>query len=1055
MRYGILGPVVIWAGDRALSVERPLRRAVLAYLLLHANRVVSLERLIDAVWGATMPASASAQIRSAVFRIRQALREAELADALATHSAGYLFAVEPGLLDLDVFEAHVARARAAMCDGRHPAATDALREALLLCRGPALSGTAAEFVDATRARLHDQRLGAHEDLMECELALGRHAEVLAQLQALVGAHPLRERLSAQLMLALYRGGRQADALAAFHLLRGRLAEQLGVDPGREVSRLYEAIVRADHALDRPPAATPRPAVATYRPAVAAQLPPPVADFTGRADELDALDAMVNGGPTARAVVICAIAGTAGVGKTALAVSWGHRVRHRFPDGQLFVNLRGYAPGTPVLPIEALGHALRALHVPAEQVPLELDEAAALYRSVTADRRILVLLDNAASAEQVRPLLAGGPGSLVLVTSRDRLDGLVARDGARRVGLDVLPAGDAVELLTRIVGAGRVAAEPEAAAGLARACAYLPLALRIAAADLAGHPHRTLAGQLADLDGDSQLARYGLTGDEQGAVRAAFDPSYAALDAEEQRVFRLLGAAPGVDVTPEAMAALAAVPPARAARLLDRLTAVHLVEQHAAGRYTCHDLLRRYACGHASRDGVSGDSTAALGRLLSWYLHSADAAANTLLSKIVQLPLPPPDDVEPTSFADPTTARAWLDAERTNLIAAMRHAADHGPRGLSVLLAHSLSSYFQQGAYVADWLATATAAVAAAEAERDPRPHAAAELNLGRAHSYAARYDLAAERYAAALALARRIGWHEMQTAALGNLGNVCHELGRLTEAAQHQQAIRTLARRIGSTIGEAAALNNLGLVYHAMGRLQAAHQCLTQALILPVPGRYGAFAANARATLAAITRDLGSLPEALDLARAALASAQDAGDRNTEAEVLNILATIHRHLGQHGQAIDHHEQALRLASTTGNRHPQIEALVGLAAAHRLRGDPQRSLDLAREASIAAGQVGSRQAEGQALATLAEAQLATGHGEAARHNAERAVHLHRVTGHQLDEARSLVTLGHAHSSTDGPRSGLRFWRQAADLFADIDSPEAEPTRALCEAAAVTK
>jgi len=1046
MHYGILGPVEIWTGSRVFTVVRPLRRAVLAYLLLHPNRVVSLDQLEEALWGALPPSSAQAQVRSAVSRIRQVLREAGLAQALETHAAGYLLTVEQGALDLDVFRVRIARAREAAGAGRYPVATEALREALLLWRGPALSGAAAGFVDAARARLHDQRLSACEDLMECELALDRHAEVLAELPALVNAHPLRERLNAQLMVALYRGGRQADALAAFHQLREQLAEQLGVDPGREVCERYEAILRADPALDRP---GPHAAVA-HQSAPPAQLPPPVADFTGRVDELEVLDALVLDAAADRTpgtVVISAIAGTAGVGKTALAVHWGHRIRHRFPDGQLFVNLRGYAPGAPVSPVEALGQALRALHVPAGQVPLELDEATALYRSVTAGRRILVLLDNAASAEQVRPLVAGGPGSLVLVTSRDRLDGLRARDGARLISLDVLTPADAADLLTRIVGVDRVTAEPEATAGLARACAYLPLALRITAADLAAHPHRTLAAHVADLGSDSQLTMLGLASDEQSAVRAAFDLSYAALDTEEQRVFRLLGAVPGPDVSAEAMAALAAVPPARAARLLDRLAAVNLVEQHAPGRFTCHDLLRRYARSRASRDNGGG-----LARLLSWYLHSTEAATNMLQDQLVRLPLPAPERVEPMSFQDPAHALAWLDAERTNLVAAVRHTAATGPRRLCLLLAYGLGRYFQLGTHVVDWLAAATAAAEAAEAEGDPRLRAAAVLNLARAYSFAARYELAAEHYAAALALGRQVGWSEMEAVALGNLGNICHELGRLTEAAEHHQSSRALARQLGSVIGEAAALNNLGLVYHVMGRLEVARQCLVEALTLPLPDRYGTFTANARATLAAITRDLGALPEALDVARTALADARDAANSRTETELLNILGTIHQRLDQHDQAIDHHEQALRLAHETGNPHPEIDALVGLAVVHRDRGDLQRSLSLAREASVAADQVGTRQAEGQALGALADTQLAAGDCDAARRNAERAVHIHRTAGHRLDEARALVTLGHVHRLAQDLSSGIRCWREAADLFADIGSPDAVPTRALCEATA---
>jgi tetratricopeptide (TPR) repeat protein/transcriptional regulator with XRE-family HTH domain len=826
------------------------------------------------------------------------------------------------------------------------------------------------------------------------------------------------------------------------------------------------------------------------------LPPDVADFTGRSRHLRQLDALLAApdGGRASAVVISAIAGTAGVGKTALAIHWAHRVRDRFPDGQLYVNLRGYAAGAPLRPIQALTGFLRALGVAAEQVPVELEQAAGLYRSLLADKHVLVVLDNAASPAQVRPLLPGSGGCLVLVTSRDRLAGLVARDGARRLSLEVLEASEAVALLARILGRERVVAEPQAAAELARVCGYLPLALRIAAANLTDQPHRSLAGYLAELQAGDRLAALQVDGDEQAAVRAAFDLSYRRLAPETQRLFRLLGLVPGPDVTAAAAAALAETTLEEAGRLLARLAGVHLLAEHARGRYGFHDLLRAYAADRAHDEDAAAGREAALGRLLEWYLHSADGAARLLYPEKLRLPLPQAATGLPVAaFHDHAGAVAWLDAERANLVAVVQHAADQGPRPAAWLLADTLRGYFGLRVHAVDWLAVAEAGLAAAQADGDLRGQAAAHLSLTDALRCQDRCPQAIAHGTRAVALARRSGWLEGQATTLGSLGSVYWELGRLQEAADHYRQALAIDRQTGWRAGESVRLTNLSVVYRELGRLQEAADHYTEALAIDrelgarggeavdlgnlgetyhLLGRFGEaldhlaralalhrevgnreFEADTLRVLAEVHRDVGDHSRALALAHDAVVLARHLGHVRNEADALNTLATVHQGLARHTQAIDHHTQALRLARDTGTSHPELVALLGLAAAQGALGQLDQARACADQALALARRAGYRLLEGQALTNLAAVELRSGQPERAADHARQALAIQRGSGHRLGQARALVTLGHALRITDGAGAAA-CWREAHALLADIGSPDADQVGALLRQAGGT-
>jgi DNA-binding SARP family transcriptional activator len=1006
VEYRILGPLQVLA-DQPVDLGGRTQRTLLAVLLANSGRLVSLRYLIDAVWEDDPPGTAKRQVQNYVSALRRSLAEAGAAESvIETVESGYRIRPGRGELDAEAFADGVAAGLNLAAEGRRDEAVAELRAALDRWRGAALFGLSGRAIDAAAAALEEQRLAAVEHRIELELALGRAHDLVVELTELVAAHPQRERLVGQLMVALNTTGRQPEALDVYSRHRTALADELGLDPGPALREVHAEVLGSGGATA--PAAGPAPS----EPTVPAQLPPDVSHFTGRFDQLKTLDGLLPDadGPSP-AVVVSAIAGLAGVGKTALAVHWGHRVREHFPDGQLYVNLRGHAVGPPMSAHEALHHLLRSCGVAGEEIAGDIDLAAGRYRSLLAERRVLVLLDNAASADQVRPLLPAGPGSMVLVTSRHRLTGLVALDGARAVALDVLDPDEALVLLTRLLGPERVAAEPEAAADLARACSYLPLALRIAAANAANHPAASVAEQVRAVHGAEPLTALEVVGDEQASVRRAFDLSYDVLPAPARALFRSLGLVSAVDVTVEAAAAVAGIAPADAAATLDRLAGAHLVHQTQPGRFTCHDLLRHFAADRARREEPAENRADAPRRLGEWYLRCADAAATLLYPNRLRLPVPTAEAAAPVPFDDRAGALAWLDAERPNLVAAIRHAAEHGPRPTAWLLADTIRPYFWLRVHTGDWAETAGLALAAARAADDPRAEAAALLSLGDTADRRNRRDEAIGHYTRARELAERTGWVDAVTAALGKLGSLLLEAGRLRESADHYrealahnadggsphaQAVvlgslgsihfqlgdldgasayyertLTLFREIESRQGEAAALDALGEVRHAQGRLAEAAEHLTTALALERDiGDRGTEVSSLR-TLAAVHRDGGRTARAVDLANAVLALAEELDDRRLEAEAHNLLGTVRHHVGRHWDAIDRHRHALELSRRTGYRYTEVEALLGIAAAHGGLGEPEPARAAAESARAIAEEVGFARLARRAAAILVD------------------------------------------------------------------------------------
>ncbi|TWP52498.1 ATP-binding protein [Lentzea tibetensis] len=865
-------------------------------------------------------------------------------------------------------------------------------------------------------------------------------------------------------------------LPSFEVLRG-FVRACGVTD-QDAPR-WEAVWRRLQAGAVAPPEQAAPSVSAPR-----QLPAVAAGFVGRTRDLKELNALLepagsaSGSPSPGITII---SGTAGVGKTALALHWAHQVVNRFPDGQLYLNLRGYSPDKAMTPEQALALLLRALGVSDENIPVELDALVGMYRSVTSGKRVLVLLDNASDVARVRPLVPGGRECLTLVTSRDRLTGLVAREGAHRLALEVLTSEEAPALLIAVLGPERVLREEAAAAELARLCGYLPLALRIAAAKLIDSPQQTVESYVSELAEGNRLAALAVEDDEETAVKAAFDLSYAALDPLARRLFRWIGMAPGPELTASAAAALTGSSDSEADRLLRTLAGAHLVELTAQTRCGQHDLLRLYANERAQVEDEAPVRDAALRRLHGWYLHTAIAAVEIVRPDFLRLPAPPRDpDVRPLTFADDATALTWLDAERVNLAAVIHSAAARGHGPVAWLLADALRGYYWLRRSAVDWLAVAQAGLGAAESGEDLRAVSAMHLSLGTAHWSVDDHRAAAEHFQRAVEISRQGGDRLGEISALGNLGSVCAELGALDRAADcHLQELGYYQEQ-GDTPQEARALGNLGLTCLRLGRLAEAAAHLEAAVAMRRAAGELHRAANALGTLGVVYRYLGRLESAAEC----LSQAQHlnhAGDaRVSEAVALDDLARLHRDAGRPGPALDCAEQALgltldsditrigvdvritvaavredreglssalRTARQIGHQHGEADALIELAASCLASGDLASALDHAQESLVLARDLGHRILQGQALKVLADIHFAGGEHSRAAEAGREAIEIHRRTGYRLGLARTLLTHGRALSVTEGLDAAQLCWQEALEVFDEVGTPEAGEVRGL--------
>lgn len=906
--FCLLGPLLVRRGGVTLPVAPGKQRVVLAALLLSADRVVSFDELTEALWGAAPPRSARVAVQNHVMRLRKALGDGA---RISTYPHGYQIRVDESELDVSRFEAHLAAARAAAGDGSWDSAARQARAGLALWRGEPLADVESGLL-ATRdiPRIAELRLQALEVRLDADLRLGRHAEVITELQRLAAADPLRERLHSLLMLALYQDGRQAEALAAYTRARQVLVDELGTEPGIGLRQLQQQILNADPALDLPvqPPATAHPPA----PSVPRQLPASVSGFTGRGAELAALTRILDQASAGRpgAVVISAIGGTAGVGKTALALCWAHQVAARFDDGQLYVNLRGFdLSGVPMTAAEAVRGFLDALGVPPDRIPAQPEARAALYRSLLADRRMLIVLDNARDEQQIRPLLPASPASLVIVTSRNQLGGLAAVDRARLLTLDVLSQDEAVHMLTARIGASRAAAEPAAVGQVAGLCGRLPLALAIAAARAEARPGFPLTALAAELRDRARLLDALDAGDPAASVRAVFSWSYRQLSAEAARMFRLLGLHPGPDISAPAAASLAAADEPGARRLLAELTRAHLLAEHVPGRYGLHDLLRVYAADQARTTDSQPERAAAIGRLLDHYLHTARDAACAVLPSFGPIPLAAPSPgTAPEHFTGQEQALAWFEAEYHVLLAAMPLGVDSGLQEHAWQIPMVVHPMLAVHGYDSEWIALKRMHMAAAV--RDD----AALVASGVKDHVGALGDnqWVLEYYADMVKLYQRLGNRRGQALCLYGLATLAEFQGLYAEALSHAQQAVSLFHDVGDVVREAELLNAAGWHHALLGDYQQARRLCRRAVALNA--RYGnrRLEAEIWSSLGYTEYHAGDLAEAAACSERALTIFRSVGDCWGEADTLINLGDIRQAVGEQIRATEAWQQALAI-----------------------------------------------------------------------------------------------------------------------------------------------
>jgi DNA-binding SARP family transcriptional activator len=880
----VLGPLEVEAAPLRSQMERRL----LAALLCRPNEVVPLDDLITALWGEEEPPSARKTLQVYVRRLRTALDDEQ---RIAHEPSGYRIQIDPHELDALQFAELVRRGF--------------LGQALELWRGKAFEDVRehAPIADEARA-LDEERLRVEARHTELQLEQGRHAEVVPHLTRLIEVHPYREDLRGFLMLALYRCGRQSEALDLFEGTRKLLAAELGIQPGPALQSLHKAILSADSTLDLPQ---------RQRSTVPRELPADIPSFVGRDSQQRMLDEML---PGSSPVVISAIAGSAGVGKTTLAVHWAHSVAEKFQDGQLYVNLRGFDPsGPPVDPAEAIRRFLDALGVAPQSIPPTSEAQSALYRSLLADRRMLIVLDNARDAEQVRPLLPGSPSCLVVLTSRNRLASLVATSGARALMLDVLTVTEARELLAARLGTKRMAAEPGAVDEIIERCARLPLALAVAAAQVATDPDLSLSALAREL-GDAHVFD---SDDPMTDLRAVFSSSYRQLSAGAARLFRLLGVHLGPDISTAAAESLAGGP---VERELSELVQAHLIAEHAPGRYAFHDLLRTYAAElAASSDGEDNDQ--AVLRVLDHYLqtgYAADRLMDPSRDPISLLPSVP--GVTPEVFADRGPAMAWFAAERATLLAAVRQAARAGLDSYTWQLAWTLRTFFDWQGLWQDWTVTLHAALDAAQRLDDVDGQAYAHRGLGRAYSRIGQLDDAYTYGRHALDLYQRHNDVSGQAHAHMALSGVRENQGRFAEALEHAQSGRGLFDSAGERVWHARALNAVGFYYAELGDHQQAleHCQLGLDLMRELGDRAGE--AITSDSIGYAHYNLGQYPEALASLLRALELYRELGVRHFEGTSLHRLGDTYQAMGDTAAAGRAWQEALDIFAALG--HPDLE-----------------------------------------------------------------------------------------------------------------------------------
>lgn len=1003
IRINVLGTLECWAGDRRIHLGGPVQERVLVSLLLEAGQVLSVSRLVEAVWDETPPATATHQVRKAVARLRQLIPGGP--GLIVTDGPGYRAVVAPGCLDLANFSAALDEARQATAERSLDDALRHLQSALALRRGPVLAGSGGAVIRAADVALEERHLAALEQVIDLRLARGEASTLIGDLREHVAAHPLREVLRGQLMLALFRSGRQAEAIEEYGRVRKLLADELGIDPGAHLAELYERMLR-----NAPDLAAPEPVAAAVVPSPPAgpgprdraptcTLPYDLVDFTGRREELVALRRYVDS-TAGEGTRIIAIDGMGGVGKTSLAVRASYQLADRFPDGQLYIDLGGDASNEHPLTTQAVAEALlRVLGVPTDHLADDADARAALWRTTVANRKLLVLLDNTADVAQIRPLLPPNSDCLVIITSRTRLIDL---DGAYWMSVGTMTAEDGAAMADTVLSKQRTSAEPQAVAALIELCGHLPLAMRIALSRLANRPRWSI-GYLVDRMSDESRRLDELRSGDRG-VELTLKMSYEGLGAGQRAVFRVLGLHPGRDIDVHSAAALLGTSPDEAETMLEMLLDMHMVQQHELGYYTFHDLVRSFVQQLNRLDDDtgtrSGETSAALVRLFDYLGRITDHVCDTLFPGRVPLPFEAPESTSVLPpLRDAEAVRTWLVREQATLQAAVELAHS---RGLDRHVAHLARNVVFQ---------------------------------LDTSGQYAEFLEMTK----LAVVSSRRLGHGPLLRISLSNLAVVHWKLGRFDESIKAASEALELARELGDRRGFAKDTGMLGLLMTMIGRFEEALPLLLESAAIKSDVGAGRAEAESLVNLSTLYEQWGRYSEAADAARRAVMLNRELGIREHEMIALMDLSLACLGLGADEEASGHLAAARELAeqSASAGDIAMVFALSALACQRLGHREPatrfaERAVDLGRTYRTPV-----RQAVVNNL--LGKLYRARGEHAAALALYESAYSVASEIGYRVEEARALQGMGRACAALGDTKAGDEYLRQAGDLFEALGVP----------------
>lgn len=994
MQFDVLGPLRVRRNGQVLPISGSLRRGMLAELLARANSHVSPDALIETMWGEQPDGHAEQKLQMHVHRLRQSLQEP---DRLRFGPGGYSLHTQPEELDAQEFETLCAEAREVTHTDPQQA-VKTLRKALALWRGEAFEGFDTPEIRAQAHRLHDLRLVALEQLYATELECGRCELVSHELLSLVTEHPLREKFHELLVMSHALAGRQADALAAYRKARSVLVDELGIEPGARLREL-EIQILAGESVE--PA---RPAPKTSQ--APAQLPARPGSFVGRDDEQSRLDALRAGADCS--ATVAAVTGGAGVGKTAMVLHWAHQVRAEFPDGQLFMDLRGYGPEGPIDPGLVLARFLRALGVEPHQIPDDADERAALFRSEAAHRRLLVVLDNARDAQQVRPLLPGAPTSTVVVTSREALTGLVVQEGAQQISLSRMSQDEATALVTQLLDVPQL---PEGAAELMELCAHLPLALRIAVERVRALGAQGLGGLVADLRDDSSRLDLLDAGDNRSSVRGVFLWSYHELDDDAAWLLRCMGSSPTRGMDPSALAAMAGLRPRAVRRGVEALRRAHLVEQVSHNRFHLHDLLRSFARELSEETDGEDKLSQAFSGLCDYYLRTSAAALEQVSPEEMVSPAARgilDDDELRRPFANSEEASHWLDTECENLVMLAERALGEGPHSFIATASKLLHRYLDD------------------------------KLHDGHAQ----------RMYSAALTAARCCGAPQDEADALRAFGLLAIRQDRFSDAVADLHAALTLDEQAGQRKQVANDHNLLGGAYLHAGFLPAAIEHCEKAIaefraledpaISYVMGNFGF-----------LHYRLGNLQEALKWLEISLKHSREHGKRLSECSAWQHLVSVHRDLGDYDRALECAERGLELAEELGTELKKAMTLNEAGRVHQRRSDHVKAREFHVEALSIANASGDDGVTADAHNGLADSAREAGDLAAARHHHQTALGLSQEIWEERSDA--LIGLGETYSQLGDVANAIDHWRQALAIYEEVGHSRVTLLRDMIQAA----